>query len=279
MTESTVLRTEPRSTDQYQVRAVRRALDVLDCFTPSEPELTLGQLAEETGLSMSTAYRLVQTLECHDYVEQNPRTGRYRLGISCLRLGGNVMARLDIRDNLRPLLTTLRDEYGETIHLAVLDQSCMEVIYLDKRDGLHGIGMISRVGARAPAHCTGVGKCLLAHVDPAVVATFHAEQPLQCFTPNTITDPEKLLESLADIRERGYALDCVEHEPDVKCVAVPVYDYTGTVACSASVSGPEARMDLHIEQEDLVERMLKLASDASDRLGYSGTVNQAALRR
>ena len=278
MRETTVLQPTARGTGRYQVRAVRRALDLLDCFTPAEPELTLLQLAEQTGLSTSTAYRLVQTLELCDFVEHDGETGRYRLGLSCLRLGGNVMARLDLRDRLRPLLTALRDDCGETIHLAILDRSRMEVVYLDKLDGLLAIGMISHIGARAPAYCTGVGKALLAHVDPAVVAAFYREHSLRRYTPNTITDLEVLADSLARIRDRGYALDCLEHEPDVKCVAVPVHDYTGTVACSVSVSGPEARMDQHIEQEGLMERVLGVALDASARLGYAGGLAQGTPR-
>jgi IclR family KDG regulon transcriptional repressor len=272
MTQATVLQPTARSTRRYQVRAVRRALDLLDCFTPAEPELTLLQLAEQTGLSTSTAYRLVQTLELSDFVEHDGETGRYRLGLSCLRLGGNVMARLDLRGRLRPLLTALRDDYGETVHLAILDRSRMEIVYLDKLDGLLAIGMISHIGARAPAYCTGVGKALLAHVDPAVVEAFYRENPLQRYTASTITDLDVLADSLARIRDRGYALDCLEHEPDVKCVAVPVHDYTGTVACSVSLSGPEARMDQHLEQEGLLERVLGLAREASARLGYAGSL-------
>jgi IclR family KDG regulon transcriptional repressor len=271
----TPLQREPNQGERYQVRAVRRALELLDCFTPTNPDLTLVELAEKTGLSTSTAYRLLQTLECCDYVERDPQSGYYRLGISCLRLGGNVMAQLNLRERLHPLLTELRNEYGETVHLAVMDRTAMEVIYVDKLDGWLPIGMMSsRTGSRSPAYCTGVGKALLATADPAAVREFYSEHPPRRFTPNTITDLEMLMETLASIGCQGYALDDVEHESDVKCVAVPVYDYTGLSTCSVSMSGPETRMDLHIRDKGLVERMLRLAQDASAQLGYAQRLTQ-----
>jgi IclR family KDG regulon transcriptional repressor len=270
MAQTTPPQPEIHDGERYRVRAVHRALDLLDCFTVTKPELTLLELAEQTGLSTSTAYRLMQTLEGRAFVEHRPETGRYRLGMSCLRLGGNVMAQLDLRERLRPLLTELRDEYGETVHMAILDRNRMEVIYLDKLDGWLPIGMMSsRVGSHSPAYCTGVGKVLLAGVDPATIRAFYGEQGLCRYTANTITDVEVLLAALDSVRCQGYALDNVEHEPDVKCVAVPIFDYTGQTTSSVSMSGPEARMNLHICQEGLVERMLELADDASAQLGYT----------
>jgi IclR family transcriptional regulator, KDG regulon repressor len=259
--------------EPYQVRAVLRAMDLLDCFTPAEPEFNLAQLAERAHLCTSTTFRLLQTLEARRYVEQAPQTGRYRLGVACLRLGETAIVQLDLRDRLRALLLDLRNEYRETVHLAILDYHRMEVIYVDKLDGLLPIGMMSsRVGARAPAHCTGIGKALLAFAEPDVVVAHYRDYPLRAYTPRTITDLNGLLEHLAEIRRQGYALDNVEHEPDVKCVAVPVYDHTRVVACAVSISGPEARMDKHIAEQQLIERMLTLAQDASSQLGYSGGV-------
>jgi DNA-binding IclR family transcriptional regulator len=259
--------------DAYQVRAVLRALELLDCFTPRETELNLMQLAERSMLCSSTAYRLLQTLESRGYVEQDQQTGRYRLGMACVRLGEVAVAQMDLRERLRPLLEGLRDRFGEAMHLAVLDPHRLEVIYLDKLDGLLPIGMMgSRVGARAPAYCTGIGKVLLAFANPAHVAAHYQEFPPRAFTPRTIADVDRLLEHLAEVRHQGYAVDNAEHEPDVKCIAVPIRNHTRAVVCSASISGPEVRMDRHIAEERLVEQMLSLARDASGHLGYSGDI-------
>jgi DNA-binding IclR family transcriptional regulator len=266
-----VERLETSSGERYQVRAVVRALDLLGCFTPREPELSLVQLAERSGLSLSTVFRLLQTLEGRGYVEHDLDTGRYRLGLSCLRLSETVIAQMDLRERLYPLLAELREECCETVHLAVLDSQRMEVVYLDKLDGLLPIGiMSSHIGGRAPAHCTGVGKVLLAFADPAKVLAFYRQHPPQRFTPHTITDLDALLTCLEDVRRLGYALDDVEHETDVKCIAVPVWSHTGAAVASVSVSGPRARMDGYLGQGKLAARMIALGADASQRLGYGG---------
>jgi len=271
MHEAAVERPATQASEPYQVRAVLRAMDLLDCFTPAEPEFSLAQLAERARLCSSTTYRLLQTLESRGYIEQVPQTGRYRLGLACLRLGEIAIVQLDLRERLRPFLFELRNRFRETVHLAILDSHRMEVIYVDKLDGLLPIGMMSsRIGARAPAHCTGVGKALLAYEDPAEVVAHYHEHPPTAFTPRTLTDLDRLMQHLADVRSQGFATDDVEHELDVKCVAVPVRNHTGAVACSASISGPEARMDRHIAEEQLVTDMLRLARDASRCLGYAG---------
>lgn len=271
MQPTSLERAGTRGSEPYQVRAVLRAMDLLDCFTPAEPEFGLAQLAERAHLCASTTYRLLQTLESRRFVEQDPHTGRYRLGLACLRLGEIAIVQLDLRERLRPVLLDLRNEYCEAVHLAILDHHRLEVIYVDKLDGLLPIGMMSsRVGARAPAHCTGIGKALLAFAEPVAVVAHYRDYPPRAYTPRTITDLNRLLEHLSEVRRQGYAVDNVEHEPDVKCVAVPVYDHRRVVSCAVSISGPEARMDKRIAEEQLVDRMLKLASNASSRLGYTG---------
>jgi DNA-binding IclR family transcriptional regulator len=246
-------------------------LDLLGCFTPREPELGLVQLAERSGLSLSTVFRLLQTLEGRGYVEQDADTGRYRLGLSCLCLSETVIAQLDLRERLRPLLDELREGWRETVHLAVLDRKQMEVVYLDKLDGLLPIGMMSsRVGGRAPAYCTGVGKVLLAFAEPVQVLAFYGQHPFVRYTPRTIADVDALAASLEEVRRRGYALDDVEHEADVKCIAVPVRSHTGLVVASISVSGPRTRMDGYLAQGGLAMRMLEAGEEGSRRLGYRG---------
>jgi IclR family KDG regulon transcriptional repressor len=239
----------PKVAESYQVRAVLRAMDLLDTFTPVEPELGLAQLADRANLCASTTYRLLQTLESRRFVEHDPQTGRYRLGLACLRLGEVAIVKMDLRERLRPLLLELRDDYREAVHLAILDLGRMEVSYLDKLDGLLPIGM--------------------AYAGDAVVEAHYRETAPRIYTPSTIADWAALAAHLAEVRRVGYALDNVEHEPDVKCIAVPVRNHFGTVACSVSISGPEARMDKHIAEDGLVDRMLRLATEASSRLGHT----------
>lgn len=260
----------PGDTQRYRIRAVERALDVLAAFSADEPELTLTELSSRLNLSASTTYRLLVTLEHRRYVERNSQTGGYTLGIACLDLGTVFLSQLDLRDRVLPVLETLRQEFRETVHLAVLDRNQLEVIYVEKLEGLLPIGLMgSRVGGRAPAHCTGLGKCLLAYVPEPVVRDLYATSNMRAHTPNTITDVEELLLEMAGIREVGYAVDDVEHEPDVKCVAAPVWNHRQSVVGAISVTGPEQRMNRLIAESGLIERLLDAAREASVHMGYS----------
>jgi IclR family KDG regulon transcriptional repressor len=254
---------------------VERALDLLATFSTVEPELTLTELSSRLDLSASTTYRLLVTLENRRYVEHNHRTGGYALGVACLDLGTVFLSQLDLRDRVLPLLESLREECRETVHLAVLDRSQMEVIYLEKLEGLLPIGIMgSRVGGRAPAHCTGLGKCLLAYVPDPVVRELYSADGMRAYTPNTITDVDELLLEMAMTRERGYAVDDMEHEPDVKCIAAPVWNHRQDVVGAISVSGPEQRMNRLIAERDLIGSVLDAAQEASMRMGHSQGISR-----
>jgi IclR family KDG regulon transcriptional repressor len=260
----------PTTADRYRVRAVERALDLLSTFSTAKPEWTLTELSSELKLSASTTYRLLVTLKSRGFVEHNPQNGAYTLGVASLDLGAMFLSRLDLRDRVLPVLEALREECRETVHLAVLDRNQMEVIYLEKLEGLLPIGIMgSRVGGRARAHCTGLGKCLLAYEPDALVRELLSTYDMRACTPNTITDANELLIELARIRDGGYAIDDVEHEPGVKCVAAPVWNHQQTVVGAISVSGPEERMNHLMAEAELVERVLDASQEASLRLGYS----------
>lgn len=245
-------------------------MDLLATFSTAEPELTLTELSSRLNLSASTTYRLLVTLENRRYVERNYQTGGYTLGVGCLDLGTVFLSQLDLRNRVLPVLETLREKCKETVHLAVLDPNQMEVIYLEKLEGLLPIGMIgSRVGGRAPAHCTGLGKCFLAYMPDHKVRELYSVKGMRAYTSNTITDVDRLLVEMAGIRERGYAIDDVEHEPDVKCIAAPVWNHRQAVVGAISVTGPEQRMNRLLGEGDLIEGVLEAAHEASARMGYS----------
>ena len=247
---------------------MERALDLLATLSTSETELTLTELASQLRLTPSTVYRLLITLEGRGYIERDRQTGGYSLGVACLDLGNVFLSQLDLRERVMPVMEALRQEYKETVHLGILDVPRMEVIYLEKLVGLMPIVMMgSRVGGRVPAHCTALGKCILAYLPEGVVRDFCSQEGLRSHTPNTITDPNELLQELTEIRQRGFAIDRAEHELGVRCVAAPVWDHQKDAVAAISVSGPADRMN--------EERCLELGSwvrdavlDVSRRMGY-----------
>jgi len=251
--------------DRYYVRSVERALSILRLFISGAAQVSVAHISREIHLPQSTTFRLLATLCGAGLLEHDPRTGKYSLGVACLELGNAFLRDQDLRQRALPHLQTLRDETGETVHLALFDGR--DVVYLEKLAGLHAIGLMSsRVGGRSPAHCTGVGKALLAYLPPEDIDRLLADHPLESYTPRTITDPQALQSELARVREKGYALDTEEHEPGVMCVAAPILDHNG-VAAAISVSGPVGRIQTGISSEDLLAKVLQTASAISVQLG------------
>ena len=257
-----------KSGERYLIRAVERALELLQVFSTTEPELSLTELSKRLKLNTSTTYRLLATLESHGYIEQNSENGKYHLGVACLELGSVFLSQVSLRRQALPLLEALRNDCKETVHLTILDR--MEVVYLEKLESLLPIGfMSSRVGGRSPAYCTGVGKALLAYEAPDEVRSFYSGHSLKWYTDNTIVDVDKLLADLTEVRKRGFAIDNEEHETGVKCVAAPIRDHQGKVVGAISVSGPVQRMNEKIAEIDLVSKVINTSREISARLGYS----------
>lgn len=251
---------------RYNVRSVDRALNVLLTLADGKRR-TLTELSEDIGISTSTTFRLLASLAQYRFVERDEETGRYRLGIACLELARAYQASDTIRQAAMPELEALRNRTWETVHLAVLDN--MEILYLEKVQGLYAIGLMSsRVGSRAPAYCTGVGKALLAHTDPQLVRQHFERVGLRCFTDTTLDSVEALIEDLGLVRQRGYALDNGEHESEVRCVAAPIFDRSGRAIAAISVSGPKGRMEPLETNTELIEGVLQAVARISGSLGY-----------
>ncbi|MGA5699733.1 IclR family transcriptional regulator [Peterkaempfera bronchialis] len=224
---------------------------------------TLSELASGLSMNKSTLLRLLAPLCEVRLVEQDADTGRYRLGWRTAQLGQTYLERLDLRDTAHDVLEQLTANTGETTYLVIADLP--EVVYLDKVDSLQPVRMYSRIGSRQSAHCTGVGKALLAHADADAVNAVIAHG-LPQRTPRTHTTEAALRADLAVIRRRGYAVDDIENEPDIRCVAAPVFDHAGAAACAVSVSGPAGRVTAERVPE-LGALVAAAAEEISRRLG------------
>ncbi|MCG0278168.1 MAG: IclR family transcriptional regulator [Thermanaeromonas sp.] len=250
-----------------QIRSVAKALKIIDVLAEARGELALHEIAEKLGLAKSTAHGLLATLKSFGYVEQSPFTGKYKLGVRLFEIGNIVAHSWDVRAVAAPYIQKLVDELGETVHLVVLDKG--EVLYIDKRESHQSIRIVSQVGMRLPAHCTGVGKVLLAHLPPSEVKRIITQKGLPRFTKNTITAPRALEAELAKVRAQGYAIDNEEIMDSLRCVAAPIRDHTGKVCAAISVSGPVARL----EGERLklaIDLVTETAANISTGLGYRG---------
>jgi DNA-binding IclR family transcriptional regulator len=249
---------------RYTVDAAAKALDLLNVFSFRERSLTLNSLASRTGIPKATAFRLLSTLEQSGFVSKVG--AEYHLGIKCLVLGNIVAADLDLREKAHPHLVALRDATRETTHVAVLHQ--WQVVYLDRVPSPQPVGfMQSRPGAILPAHCTALGKTLLAHLPEADAAAWAETAVLEAMTPFTHTAAAPLLAELRLIRERGYAVDEQEHEIGVRCIAAPIRNHRGEVVAAISVAGPEYRMPHVVEGSTMAAQVCASARAISLALG------------
>ncbi|NWF69704.1 MAG: IclR family transcriptional regulator [Chloroflexi bacterium] len=260
---------EKQKEERYNIRVLDRAISILSLLSDGRPR-TLMEVSEGIDLSASTCFRMLSALASHNYIARDEASGQYSLGVACLELARSYQMSNHIRRVALPELEALRDETAETVHLAVLDR--MEVLYLDKLPGLHAIGlMVSHVGGRVPSYCTGLGKALLAYTDTERVRQHFERTPLTRFTDTTLVQVDQLLAELQEIRRRGYALDRGEHEPDVRCVAAPIFDSQHKIAAAISIAGPSSRMEPLESNQERITRLLRAAQTISTQLGYGRT--------
>ena len=251
---------------RYNIRVLDRAFRVLSLLSDGKPR-SMQEISEGIELSTSTTYRLLSTLTYYNYIQRNEQTTLYYLGLACLELAHAYQESDDTRRVALPELEALRDEIKETVHLAVIDR--MQIIYLEKLAGLHAIGiMTSRVGARMPAYCTGLGKVLLAYQNPEQVIQYFTTHEMRQFTSTTITNIDILMDQLNIIKKSGYGFDIGEHEYEVRCVAVPIFDINNKVVAALSVSGPAARLDPVENNKGLIDQARETAINISRKLGY-----------
>ncbi|MCK2218731.1 IclR family transcriptional regulator [Actinomadura sp. ATCC 31491] len=228
---------------QSPVGSVDRALVILQEIGRHSRGVTLDELATRLGLPKSSLHRLLGALKHRGFAAQPEPSGPYFLGTELLATAFRFYESMDLRTVVRPLLLRVSEEFAETVHMAALDGA--EVVYLDKVEAVRSITMTSVIGGRNAAHCTGVGKALLAWTyptDEAIKGWAERYGPLSGRTRATITQPAKLATHLDQVRRRGYALDLEENEPGVRCVAVPVFMGRSTPVAAVSVTALKDRM-------------------------------------
>jgi DNA-binding IclR family transcriptional regulator len=216
-----------------RLSSVANSIRLLTSFSGDEDEIAITTLAQRLGLAKSTVHRLASTLTASGFLEQNRDTGRYRLGVALFELGALVRRRMDVANEARPHLRELLEKTGETVQLGIVDH--YSVLYVYEMESRRAIRMAAAVGARAPLHCTAVGKVLLAF-QPVDYIRETLERGLTAFTDNTIVRREAVLELLDEVRSRDYAVDDEESEIGLRAIAAPVRNQNGLVIAAQAVS-------------------------------------------
>jgi DNA-binding IclR family transcriptional regulator len=243
-------------------QSLDRALTLLAGL--AEGPKTLDQLAETINVHKSTVLRLLRTLESHRFV-QREGVRYYRLGTALFDLAHRSLEDRDVRRSVEPALRELNALTGHTVHLASYEDG--EVVYIDKFESRHQVRMYSRIGKRAPLHCTAVAKVLLSDLPVARQQEIAASIEYTKLTENTIVTPEAYLAELALVAQRGYAIDNSEHEDFIHCVAVPIRGPRGETVAAMSLSVPQVLLDLD-GLLGLVPDLLRAAEKASAECGF-----------
>ena len=255
-----------RKKSDYIIHSVDHAFDVLEAFRADEPELGVTQLAKLLNLHKNNVFRILATLESRGYVEQNPRTGNYRLGLKAFEAGQAYLRHTSLLSVAHPEMEVLSTELRENSYLAVMRGDY--VFYLDEIIADQTIQVISRLGTRVSPHCTATGKVFLAFLEEGQVEDLLETMSLEKLTPQTITDKRKLKMEIKKVSESGWAVDNEEWNQGLKCVAAPILDYYGKIQGTISVSGPSDRLPEKRIVEEIVPSVVGHANEVSRKMGF-----------
>ncbi len=255
------------------VKVLDKTFDILEAIGADERGTSLTDLAIELELPTATVFRLLQHLVRRGYVEQDPTSKLYYLGLRVLVLRGGAIRAVQLAARARPFLRELMTASNCVAHLAVYRDT--DVVYIDRVDTPNTAAVWVPVGDRAPAHCTALGKALLASMPDVELEDYLARASLVRRTPQTLTDPDLLRAHLRVVREQGYATDIQEATLGVWCVASPIHDYTGRAIAAVSVSMRSEPSPQRLEQ--LIPLVMDTALKVSKEVGYQPQMPEASL--
>jgi DNA-binding IclR family transcriptional regulator len=255
----------------YDITALQRGLRLLHLFSESPRGLTAKQVAALSRLPVSTVHRFLANLVTAGFLNRDGE-GTHHLGIACFSIGQAAVGQLDIRRLSLPYLRELNQQTRETIHLTV--RHGLSAVYVEKLDSPEPVRIHSRIGAAVPLHCTAVGKVMLAYMPPEEQDRIISQIDLKRLTPNSVGNVQELKTELYRVRKNGYACDLEEHELHIRCVAAPIWDHTGSVQSSVSITAPTLRMPV-TRLRQLAPLIQAAGLNISTELGYQSAVSAA----
>lgn len=268
-----------RHSNSAPVGVLTKVLSIFELLDKSPGGLQLRSISEQTGLNKSTAYRFLAHLEQAGYLVRD-LTGAYLIGPRLVRLGADSTYQATIRKVSRPIMEALWYKTGETVNLGAVDRG--EVLYLDVIESPHMFRLSSQTGMRRALAYTALGKAQLAWMPVPLRDEMLANCKFERRAPHSIAGMAEMLAELGRIQRRGYAIDNEEVEAGACCVAAPVFDSSGHIAASISVSGPVTRIN-RTRMSDIASDVKLAASEISSELGYikpiHTTVNSQPRRR
>jgi IclR family transcriptional regulator, KDG regulon repressor len=257
--------TEPNIDDEAEdrqrggVQSLGRAFAILEAVARHREGIGLAELAKLVGLHNSTAFHLAKTMVSLGYIRQERESKRYRIGRPLFALAASALDEIEMVNVATPIMEELSRETGESSHFAVRMGDA--VVVIARTSGPGAFQLTDRVGVVRPAHCTALGKIILAALRPDQLKRFLERVELTPSTKKSITEPSVLLREIAEVRRSAMAFDDGEFNAEVRCLAVPVYNFTGDVVGALGISGPIWRMS-----EQVMQSRAKSVKAAANRL-------------
>ena len=256
------------------VQSIERAFAIAEEVARNREGIGLAELSNRVGLHYSTTFDLVKTMVQLGYVSQLADSRKYRIGRRMFTLAAGALDEIELVSVATPVLEKLTAATGEYSHFAI--RSGEQIVVVAKTAGTGIFQMVDRTGAVRPAHATALGKVLLAALSPSQLERYLAGCELHKFTAKTISEKDALLREIEEVRRKGLAFDDGEFDPEARCVAVPVRDFTGRVAGAIGMSGPMWRLSLQALQEKS-RYVREAAVELSAELGFQAERELAAL--
>lgn len=260
----------PMGRDHGGIQALDRAFLILDVMADAGGEAKLTEIAASAGLNVSTCHHLISTLHNWGYVARGINSRSYVLGSRILHLSAACLRQVDLPRRAQSFVDRLNDQTREAVQLAIMQDT--NLVHILRREARHAVRVEAGFGGNAnAAHATATGKAILAWLPPTELDRIVADKGLTAFTPNTITEIEKLIEELRLVRRNGYAIDREEFRPGVICLGAAIRDHAGAVVGSISVSSPAFRSTPeYIEQMKV--HLIAAADELSIELGAPGAI-------
>jgi IclR family transcriptional regulator, KDG regulon repressor len=247
------------------VQSVDRTFDILELLAANPNGLSVGSVGSRLDLHKSTVSRLLQVLKHRGYVDKDPSTGQYRIGLKIIELASSQLENVELRLEARGPMQTLAQATGQTVFLAV--ERGTEAVYIDKTEAYDSLKRYTIIGTSVPLYCTALGKALLMEKPEAELTAFLEAANLVPRGPNTLLDPDRIKADLRTCAARGYTIDDEENEAGVRCIGAPVYDYLTRTVAAVSVSGTTESI-LESAAAEIGRCVREAALEISKRLGY-----------
>ena len=255
---------EPREEDDGDrqrggVQSIARAFAILEEVARDREGVTLADLSKRVGLHNSTTFHLVKTMVSLGYIRQLKDSKRYRIGRPFFALAAAALDEMEMVSMATPVLEQLSLETGESSHFAVSMND--SVVVLARTAGPSVFQLTERVGITRPAYCTALGKVILASLRTDQLQRYLDRNELKPMTDRTITDPKIFLREIEEVRRAELAFDDGEFDPEVRCAAMAVRDFTGRTVGAIGISGPVWRLSIQS-----LQNRTRILKEAADRL-------------